>query len=216
MTTTDLKMNGKQRATESHLTSRLVPFGNSSPSLPQKKSSNQACCMKALLTAIVMALVSQTVNADEFRTWTEEATKRKIEAKILEKDDKAGTVSLLLKNLKSVKFDVSKLTEEDQKYVKDWSKLITPEDQLTVRVVASGISRGKRVEVDVKASKSDVVVSGGCDAGCHRLKKNVKVGERGLFQIEVHDKYTFTLNGADGNLIDQETALKKTGKTESR
>ena len=173
--------------------------------------------MKTLLTAIVIALVSQTANADEFRTWTEEATKRKIEAKIVEKDEKAGTVSLVLKSLNSVKLDVSKLSEDDQKYVKGWSKSIRPEDQLTVRVVASGQSRGgKRVEVDVKASKTDVVVSGGCDAGCHRLRKAVKAGERGLFQIEVHDKYTFTLNGADGNFIDQETALKKTGKTESR
>lgn len=121
-----------------------------------------------------------------------------------------GTVTLLLKSLKSVKLDVSKLIEEDRKYVKEWSQHIDPQDQLTVRVVKSGRSSGKRVEVDVKAGESDVVVSG------HSLHATVKAGERKLFQVDVPDKYTFTLNDADGNLIDQETALKKTGKTGSR
>lgn len=166
--------------------------------------------MKMLLAAIVIILVSQSVKADEFRTWTEEATKRKIEAKIIEKDEKTGTITLALKSLKHVKLDVSKLIEEDQKYIREWSKLIVPEDQLTVRVVKSGISRGKRVEVDVKAGKLDVLVSG------HTLVAKVKAGERKIFQIEVPDNYTFKLTDASGNLIDQESALKKTGKTESR
>lgn len=180
------------------------------PSLPQIKSRYQACFIKALLLALVMAFPFESAHADKYRTWTEEATKRTIEAKIVDKDDEAGTVSVFLKNMKRVKLDVAKLTEEDQRYVESWSKSILPENQLTVRIVASGRSRGKRVEVDVVAGKSDVTVSG------HRLNATVKAGERELFQVEVPNKYTFTLHDADGNLVDQETALKKTGKTESR
>lgn len=111
---------------------------------------------------------------------------------------------------------ISKLIEQDRKYVKGWVEEIPPVDKLTVRVVGAGRARGKRVEVDVKAGKTNVVVSGGCDGGGHRLQKSVKAGKRGLFQIEVHDKYTFTLADAHGNQIDQETALKKTGKTDAR
>jgi hypothetical protein len=166
--------------------------------------------MKKLLNILAIILVYQTANADEFRTWTEESTKRKIEAKIEEKDDKAGTVLLLLKSMKSVKIDVSKLVEEDRKYVKEWEKPISPQDQLTVRIVKSGISRGKRVEVDVKAGKVDVVVSG------PGLRENVEAGKRELFQLDVPDRYTFTLTDSNGAQIDQETALKKTGRTDSR
>jgi len=194
-----------------------------------KELKNPITTMKNLIAAIAIILIPNVILAeekegeqpveevDQFRTWTEEATKRTIEAKILRRDDKDNTVTILLKSMKTVTLDISKLIEEDQEYAKGWSKAIAPRDQLTVRVVASGQSRGgKRVEVDVKASKSDVVVSGGCDAGCHSLKKTVKAGERGLFQIEVHDKYTFTVNDQNGKFIDQETALKKTGVTKSR
>lgn len=172
--------------------------------------------VKALLTAIAIILGCNFTKAEEFRTWTEEASQRKIEAKILNKDELVGTVTLLLRNSKSVKLAVSRLVEEDQQYIKKWQIDVAPQDQLTVRVVKSGRTRGKRVEVDVQAGKTDVVVSGGCDAGCHKLEESVKAGDRGVFQIEVHDKYTFTLDDVDGNLIDKETTLKKTGTGGSR
>lgn len=60
---------------------------------------------------------------------------------------------------------ISKLIEQDRKYVKGWVEEIPPVDKLTVRVVGAGRARGKRVEVDVKAGKTNVVVSGGCDGG---------------------------------------------------
>lgn len=176
---------------------------------------------KTAIILMAMALACPITKAEEFRTWTEEATKRKVEAKILEKDDKLGNVTVMLKNLKSLKLEVSKLVKEDQKYIKEWQMAVNPQDQLTIRVVKSGSSRGKRVEVDVTASKSDVVVSGGCNGGggcsAHSpLKKTVKAGQRGSFQIEVCDKYTFTAKDAEGNLIDQETDLKKTGITRAK
>lgn len=159
-----------------------------------------------------MVLVSQIAKSEseELRTWTEESTKRKIEARMVKKDDNKGTVTLMLKSTKRVNLDTSKLIEKDQEYIKGWSKSISPRDQLTVRIVKSGRSRGKRVEVEVQAGKLDVTLSG------HNLSHTVKAGERKLFQVEVPDKYTFTLNDTDGNLIDQETALKKTGRTKSR
>jgi hypothetical protein len=183
---------------------------------------NSIATMKNLLAAISIILLSNIVLAedqdgekadeevDQFRTWTEEATKRTIEAKILERDDKKNTVTLQLKSMKNVVLDTSKLTEKDQEFVKDWKKYVEPKNQLTVRIVKSGISRGKRVEVDVQAGKFDVVVSG------HSLSSTIKAGERKLFQVEVPDKYTFTLNDTDGNLVDQESALRKTGLTKPR
>ena len=156
--------------------------------------------------------------------WTEASTKRQIVAELKEKDDEKGTVTLRLKPPKVgkpgkiVTLPVSRLVKEDQEYVKNWIEQIPDIDKLTVRVVGSGRNKGKRVEVDVKAGRTDVVVSGGCDVSCHhqRLHKSVKAGERGLFQLEVHDKYTFTLTDKSGGELDKETALRKTGKTDSR
>lgn len=171
--------------------------------------------MKLILLAFAFLFTSFAVKAEDFRTWTLEATKKTIEAKIIEKDDAASTVTVMMKNLNTVKLDVSKLIEDDQKFVKDWVKPIDPRNQLTVRVVQSGKygAYTKKLEVDVVAYKDDVKVSGGCCAGCNNIRKTVASGTSETFTVITHDNYSFTLTDLNGLQIDQESATKKTGVT---
>lgn len=173
--------------------------------------------MKWLLALVLLVISSLTVNA-EFRTWTQASTKKTIQAKLVEKDETGDTVTLMLTNLKTVNLAVSNLIDEDQKFIKEWTKPIDPKNQLTVRLIQSGKydSYTKKLEVDVVAGNLDVTVSGGCHGGCNSLNNTVAAGKTETFTITTHDAYSFTLTDSLGNLLDHETPTKKTGITKLR
>lgn len=188
--------------------------------------------MKIFIQFATLLATSFFCCAEDFREWTEADTGRKIQAKILEKT--GNTVKILLKNLKQHEIPISKLSFDDQNFVKDWVKHVAPHDQLTVRVIKAtrdgsysyagryhvyssngslyttssyrkSYTVDKILEVYVNAGDKDVTAKVG------RVSEYVERGKTLRFYIEVDDDYDVLLVDDDGNPVDRETNLKKTG-----
>ncbi len=69
---------------------------------------------------VVMLLAMLIARAEEFRIWTDAQTGKTIEAKLVEKLDDNSEIQLMLKNLSRSKVKTSRLSDDDQNYVKNW------------------------------------------------------------------------------------------------
>ncbi len=75
-----------------------------------------------LLSILIFPLHAQKAGIEqEYRTFTNTKGK-KIQAVLLDRDDKKQTATLLLKNGKRTRVPLAKLSDEDQKFIKEWNR----------------------------------------------------------------------------------------------
>ncbi|MCF7674906.1 MAG: hypothetical protein K9N23_04125 [Akkermansiaceae bacterium] len=176
--------------------------------------------MRTLLVALLLIVPFFSVYSEEFRLWHENGTERTIVARLVGKDDTAETASLMLKNTKTIKMDIAKLSEEDQEYINKWMKPIAPKDQLTVRVVKSGNLPGgytKELAIDIVAGADDVQLEASCECSAgEKIQETISAGETRTFPLSCHNRYIVRLYAEDLTLLDEETSTKKTGVSKAK
>jgi len=153
-----------------------------------------------------------------YRIWTDKATNRTIKAKIIGTDKENGMVSMQLMNQKKIDLKIERLTTQNQEIILGWVapvkkvQPIKPRDQLTITISRSGKSIGKHVDIQVIADSSNAILTGRDRYG-RFVKETVKAGNTKTFAYPVADRYEFTLSDEDGNILDKESATRKTGLT---
>jgi SLA1 homology domain 1, SHD1 len=162
--------------------------------------------MKTLL--FIFALVT-SLAADEFRTWTQAGSEKKIEAKILDKNE--GKVQLSTKDGKSYWMDVAKLIQEDQDFISAWKKKPLGFEPLTVDVTGKPITGQKSISVVAKAWEKGLTVVVYFEKGGNRIMFNEQIEPYGFrsWSGNVGNNYLVTLEDADGNVILQQAATSK-------
>jgi len=163
--------------------------------------------MKTTLTAIVAAMLTLTSSlADDFRTWTQNETKRTIVAKINDKKLDDSAVQVRLKTGRYVWLQTVDLVADDQTYIKKWVK---PIDRLTVRVTGSGKGM-KKIEVVAQAGPKTMKVRGKRPRPKPPIEYEVEAGKTFKFEFWAPREYWVRAYEA-GKLIEEETDKSKTG-----
>ena len=163
--------------------------------------------MKTTLCALILGLLTVTGSvAEEFRTWTQDGTKRTIVAKISDKklDDSAARVRT--KTGQYVWLQTRDLIAADQDYIKKWVK---PVDRLTVRVTGSGKGL-KKIEVVAQAGPKTMRVKGKRPSPKPPVDYEVAAGQSFKFEFWAPREY-WVRAYENGKLMEEETDKTKTG-----
>lgn len=172
--------------------------------------------VKTILVAALALVQCSILLADDekkpdVRVWTDEETQRTIEGHITDKHREGTSVEIRKKEGGYVWVPIERLIKKDQDYARKWVK---PQNAISVKnkVIKKG---GQRViKVRARAGLKDMVVKVILSPNGKVVTKKVKSGKTLDFQVEVYKGYT--VSGYHGKeLIDRESALKKTGLQEN-
>lgn len=157
--------------------------------------------------AIIIALATSAF-AEEYRTWTQESSKKTIEAKLLDKDDSRARI--VAKDGKSYWLVVSTLSLVDQAYVKDWQRKPMGFKPLVVREIGKPEKGKATLSVAAqswdKAATLEVFNSKTSSIPIHteKLEPYSKTDWSG----DVLNDYRVVLKDTDGNAIGEASAMK--------
>jgi len=163
--------------------------------------------MKTFLTTLLIGLItSSNTFAEDFRTWTQDRTKRTIVAKITDKKMDDSAARLRTRAGRYVWLQSSDLIPADQDYIKKWVK---PIDRLTVRVVGSSRGR-KKLEVVAQAGPKTMKVQGKRPRPQRPIEYEVAAGKSFKFEFWAPREY-WVRAYESGKLVEEETDKTKTG-----
>ena len=163
-----------------------------------------------------LLLFSSGARSEPIRIWTEQETKRKLEARITDKNLSGRRIKVISKSGETHWLELGNLIQKDQEYARNWVK---PINHLTVSVVGSRRATAKEKRKGIKGWKKlkIVVVAGAAPIKIQasRLKKNpiekkLKAGETITFEHWTGRKY-WVRAWHGKKLVDEETDRKKTG-----
>ena len=171
--------------------------------------------MKILLITLISATFSTFASADDFRTWTQQATGKTISAKIIDKKPDDSAAHLNLKNGKCVWVKTESLGWEDKEFIEAWKKMPLGFHFLTVTLSGTKVQKGGYKMINVVARSHDEplickVYASVSDESPEEFE--VASGSTSKLTFEVRHNYRVTLEDEDGELIDEETSRKKTRK----
>jgi len=165
--------------------------------------------MKSLIS--LLALISCAFAADEYRMWTQAATGRKIEAKLLDKSPDDVKVQLCTRDGKAYWMPISSLVEDDLKIIQAWKKKPLAFHPLQVRIVGKPGDGKKTIETVVKCWEKGATLTVYFSDRASKIVKTLDVEPYGTdsWTGDVSNNYKVTLIDTDGVVVSEQTALKK-------
>lgn len=165
----------------------------------------------AIFCMVCLPLVAEEKEAEEtstdLRVWTDSKTSRTLKGVITDKHSSGKKIEIRKDGGGYVWLTIEQLIEKDQDYAKMWvkaqdsislvNKRVKKGGERVIKVYALAGTKAMKVEIITKTIKGTVF-------------KTMKAGEKLDFEITVRKGYS--VSGYHGTqLVDQETALKKTG-----
>lgn len=165
-----------------------------------------------LLTALLISAYGGDEKKEdkENRVWTDSKTERTLEGKIVDKHRDGTRIEIRKKEGGHVWLKIDRLIEKDQKYARMWVK---PQNAISIsnkKLMKGGL---RIIKVRAQAGLKPMTVKVITKYTPTLVKKDLKAGQLLDFTVTVGKGYS--VSGYHGKtLVDQETALKKTGLTE--
>lgn len=157
--------------------------------------------------SIIIALATSSI-AEEYRTWTQESSKKTIEAKLLDKDDSRARI--VAKDGKSYWLVVSTLSLADQTYVTNWQRKPMGFKPLVVREIGKP-EKGKAT-ISVAAQSWDksctVEVFNSKTSSLPIFTEKLEAYSKTEWSGDVLNDYRVVLKDSDGNVIGEGVAMK--------
>lgn len=148
------------------------------------------------------------------RTFTDEESKRTLEAELVGKTPDGSSVNLKLDNQRVVQVKIERLVQADQDYIKNW---VRPADQVTCRVEGKPFDGYKRISIQAISgtgnTKLEVMpgVWSSTEMTLVPYTKEIKAGETWRDVVVVPNRYTVSLYDENGHSLDVEKYNRKTG-----
>lgn len=175
--------------------------------------------MKSCIPAVLLLFASLLIPAHgedekkedkENRVWTDSKTERTLEGKIVDKHRDGTRIEIRKKEGGHVWLKIDRLIEKDQKYARMWVK---PQNAISIsnkKLMKGGL---RVIKVRAQAGLKPMSVKVITKYTPSLVTKKLKAGELADFTVTVGKGYS--VSGYHGKtLVDQETALRKTGLTE--
>lgn len=165
--------------------------------------------MKTLM--IFLVTVSLGFSEEEYRMWTQAATGKKIEAKLLDKSPDDVKVQLCTRDGKAYWMPISSLVEDDLKIIQAWKKKPLAFHPLEVKVVGKPGEGRKTIETVVKCWEKGATLTVYYSDHASKITKTLDVESYGTasWTGDVSNNYKVTLIDTDGVVVSEQTALKK-------
>lgn len=145
--------------------------------------------------------------ATNSRVWTDSKTGRTLEGVITDKHREGKKIEIRKDGGGYVWLTIAQLIEKDQDYAKMWVKA---QDSITIVNKSTKTGGSRVIKVYALAGIKPMTVKIITKTNPPIVTKSLKAGEKLDFEITVHKGYS--VSGYHGTkLVDQETALKKTG-----
>lgn len=113
--------------------------------------------MKLKIALLIAALLSPTLAEEHpIRIWTQHATGKQVAARFVSYDKESRTLRIATKENKEFVIPLESLTPVDQDFVVELTTVIPPPVEV-VKEIDLGSSRGKAVEILVRAQKRPMV-----------------------------------------------------------
>lgn len=161
---------------------------------------------KTLLTVISVFCICTMCQGGEngkARKWTDAKSEKTILGTIIDKKPDHSAALIRLSNGKEHWIKASRLTEDDQKFIREWEK---PFQYLVFNIIRDEDETPQKLQVTLNANEEDIGLiaqptkpAGG--ASFSFIKKSADAGESKTFEIPLDEEYKITIYNKSGGKL---------------